>query len=71
MILDLPRKLPADLVELLVKADLISHDNIEKHLTIISYWRSIFSRFDPEENPDELLAEVQKSSTFGSGLELL
>jgi predicted CopG family antitoxin len=55
MILNLPRKLPDDLLELLMKVNLIGPDNLQKHLSIISYWKSIHSRFDPEVNTEDQL----------------
>ncbi len=48
MVLNLPRKMPDDFLELLIKVDLIGSDNFKKHSSIIIYWKSIFARFDPE-----------------------
>jgi hypothetical protein len=55
LISSFPRKYPDDLTELLMKAGFIELNNLEKlktHLSILEHWKSVFKRFEFQENVD-------------------
>ena len=41
-----PRKYPEEVIEIFVKAGLITSDTLEKHLDVLKYWKSVHERFE-------------------------